>query len=93
MAKTQEELIYPHLVKTLEDRLNPNLTPVQKRKLTKRLKNQVRCVFGYEALEHLDGVMKMVKANNLILTAELLAKLLTFIVHQKALLALDTETV
>jgi hypothetical protein len=93
MATTQEALYYPHLVKTLEERQNPNLTAVQKRKLTKRLKNQVRGMYGYEALEHLDDVLKMVKANKLTLTAELLTKLLAFIIHQKALLALDTESV
>lgn len=76
MATTQEALIYPHLVKTLEARLDPNLDPVQKRKLTKRLKNQVRSVYGYEALDNLDTVLKMVKKNNWVLTPELLEKLL-----------------
>jgi hypothetical protein len=87
MAKTVEALIYPHLVKTLEDRLDPNLTPVQKRKLTKRLKNQVRSVYGYEALEHLETVMKMVKVNNWTLTPNLLAKLLAFVAVKQPILA------
>lgn len=67
-----------HLANTLELRQNSNLDPVQKRKLTKRLKNQVRAVYGYEALDNLDAVLKMVKANNWVLTPTLLQKLLTF---------------
>ena len=82
-----------HLANTLELRQNPNLDPVQKRKLTKRLKNQVRCVYGYEALDNLETVMKMVKANKWTLTPNLLAKLLAFAAVQNGQTALDTEPV
>lgn len=80
MAKLFQE----HLAKTLEERLDPNLTPVQKRKLTKKLKNQIRSVYGFEASEHLDTVIKVANTNNWVLTAELLPKLLKLAELQKS---------
>lgn len=84
MAKTVEQIYQQHLAKTLDERLNPNLTPVQKRKLTKKLKNQIRSVYGFEASEHLDTVIKVAKANNWVLTVELLPKLLKLAELQKS---------
>lgn len=65
-----------HLENTLTLCQNPNLDPVQKRKLTKKLKSQVRDVYGFEALANMDMVLKMVKKNNWVLTPELLPQLL-----------------
>lgn len=79
MAKTHEELMFPHLVKTLNDRLDTTLDSVQKRKLTKRLKNQVRSVYGYDAADNLDKVIQITKKNNWVLTPELLPKLLKLV--------------
>ncbi|CAB4178725.1 hypothetical protein UFOVP1634_30 [uncultured Caudovirales phage] len=90
MEKTCDDVMYPHLIRTLKERENPNLTPVQKRALTKRLKNQVICSFGWESMNDLPVVIKMVEANNWSLTVELLTKLLNFVAYQKSL---DTETV
>ena len=78
MAKSVEEMYMGFLVKTLEQRQLPNLTPMQKRKFTKHLKHHIGAVFGYDLVEYLPQVDKMVKANNWVLTAQLLEKLLRF---------------
>lgn len=75
-------ILEKHLANTLQLRQNTELDPVQKRKLTKRLKTQVRSVYGFEALDYLPNVLEMEKKNGWVLTPELLKKLLMLVAIQ-----------
>ena len=72
MAKTTEQMYRPWLSKTLDEMAQPDLTAVQKRKLTKKLKRNMAAVYGYDVLDDYDDIMRMVKKNNWVLNMRLL---------------------
>ena len=72
MTKTVKQMYRPWLTKTLTEMTQPNLSPSQKGKLTKRLKRHMSYVYGYDVLDNYDDIMRMVKRNGAILNIKLL---------------------